>query len=414
MARTTHQLTAIKVTNLKRKGLHPDGNGLYLRITASGTKGWIYRYTVDGKARDMGLGPLATVSLAKAREAADDCRRQRREGLNPIEARRMNRAAGRLAVARATTFKCCAEQLIAAHEVGWRNAKHRQQWRNTLKTYAYPVLGELAVAAVDTGQVMQVLEPIWAKKPETGSRVRGRIEAVLDWAKARGLCEGENAARWRGHLDQLLPARAKVRRVRHHVALPYAEMPAFMTELRLRTGIAARALEFVILTAARTGEGLGTRWNEIDLGGRMWTVPAARMKAAREHRVPLSPRALAIVKEMAEIQQNEFVFPGMKQGKPLSDMSLLMLLRDLHPGITTHGFRSTFKDWTAECTSTPNIVSEAALAHVVSDKVEAAYRRGDLLERRRKLMEAWATYCGLSSAVAEVVPLRGRKMRRGM
>jgi integrase len=419
MAKTTHQLTAIKVANTKRKGLHPDGNGLYLRVTESGTKGWIYRYTVDGKARDMGLGPLASVSLAEARVAADECRRQRREGLNPIEARKARQATESAAAAGSPTFMACAEQLIAAHEVGWRNAKHRQQWKNTLATFVYPIMGSRSVADVDTELVMRVLQqpveqergkrtPLWNARSETASRLRGRIESVLSWAKARGLRTGENPAQWRGHLDQLLPVRSKVRRVRHHPALPYTEIGAFMADVRARESIGARALEFTILTAARTSEALGARFDEIDLVSRLWTVPASRMKAANEHRVPLAPRAVTIVKAMAAIQQNEFVFPGMKQGRSLSDMSLLMLLRDLRPGITTHGFRSTFKDWCSECTHTPNFVSEAALAHSVADKVEAAYRRADLLEKRRVLMEAWAEFCGRKPVPADVIPLRVR------
>jgi integrase len=279
------------------------------------------------------------------------------------------------------------------------------------------------VANVDTDLVLEVLQqpiettegkkPLWNSRSETASRVRGRIESVLSWAKARGYRDGgsANPAAWRGHLDHLLPARSKVRQVRHHAALAYSEVPSFMGDLRARTGITPRALEFVILTAVRTGEGLGARWDEIDLDRRTWVIPAGRMKAVKEHRVPLSPRAVAIVKQMGEIRQNEFVFPGMKLGRPLSDMSLLMLLRDLRPGITTHGFRSTFKDWCAECTNTANFVSEAALAHVVADKVEAAYRRRDLMEKRRRLMDSWAAYCGRGNAAAEVVALSDRKMR---
>jgi len=411
VARITHRLTTIKVANLKARGLHPDGNGLYLRVTATGTKSWIFRFSRDGSTHDMGLGPVSAVSLARARELAADARRQRLDGADPIKVRIARLASARLAEVGGVTFKVCAEQLIASHEAGWRNPKHRQQWRNTLERYAFPVLGDLPVAGVNTESVLKVLEPIWLTKPETASRVRGRIESVIDWARARGLREGQNPAQWRGHLDHLLPARAKVRRVRHHPALPYVEAPAFITALRSRTGIAARALEFVILTAARTGEGLGARWNEVDLDARMWTVSAVRMKAGREHRVPLSSRAIAILKEMAEIRQNEFVFPGMKQGRPLSDMSLLMLLRELREGITTHGFRSTFKDWCAEYTHTPNFVSEAALAHIVADKVEAAYRRRDLFEKRRKLMEAWAAYCGRGDDVADVLTLRRVRMR---
>jgi integrase len=399
MARLTHRLTAVAVDNLKTKGLYLDGDGLYLRVTATGTKSWIFRFSRDGRSRDMGLGPLSSISLAKARQLAAEARRQRLDGHDPIKARKARRAAAKLAEASGMTFKACAEQLMNAHEAGWRNAKHRQQWRNTLRGYAYPILGELPVEAIDTALVTQVLEPIWVTKPETAGRLRGRIERVLDWAKARGLRQGENAARWRGHLDHLLPPRSKVRRIRHHPALPYAEVPALMAELREHTSIAARALEFTILTVARTGESLGARWPEIDLAQRMWVVPPERMKMARAHRVPLSPRAVEILEEMVEVRRNEFVFAGQKLGRPLSNMALLMLLRGLRPGVTTHGFRSSFRDWAAECTTTPAFVAEAALAHVVADRVEAAYRRTDLVQKRRKLMEAWASYCERKSAV---------------
>ena len=361
MPRLTHRLTAVTVSNLKTKGLYPDGGGLYLRVNAAGTKGWIFRFKDSGRTRDMGLGSLSSVSLQRARQLAAEARRRRAEGGDPIRARDEARAALKRMQGQGTPFRECAEQLIASHEAGWRNAKHRAQWRSTLKTYVYPVLGERSVSAVDTTLVLKVLEPIWAVKPETAGRVRGRIEAVLDWAKARGLRDGQNPAAWRGHLDHLLPARSKVRRVRHHPALPYSEMPMFMSELRSRPGISPRALEFVILTAVRTNEGLGVQWDEIDLHQRMWVVPADRMKGAKEHRVPLSTRAVAILKEMAEIRQSEFVFAGAKEGMPLSDMALLMLVRDVHPGITVHGFRSTFKDWCAECTTTPNFVSELLL-----------------------------------------------------
>jgi integrase len=407
VARIIHRLTAIKVTNAKTKGLYPDGGGLYLRVTASGTKSWILRFKRDGATHDMGLGPVRAISLARARELATEAGRQRLEGLDPIKARNAQRAVAKRLEAGAATFRHCTEQLIAGREPGWRNPKQAKLWRNSLRDYAYPIIGHLPVGAVDTALIMRVLEPIWAKKPETASRVRSRMEAVLDWAKVSGFRDGENTARWRGHLDHLLPRPSKVRRVRHHPALPYSEIPAFMETLRGRSGISPRALEFVILTAVRTGEGRGARWDEIDLGARMWVIPAQRMKGGKEHRVPLSARAVDILKEMQEVRQNDLVFPGFKQGRPLSDMRLLMLLRELRPGITTHGFRSTFKDWAAECTETPNFVSEAALAHVVADKVEAAYRRADLLEKRRMLMDAWDRYC-TRPATAEVVILKRR------
>ncbi len=406
MPRLTHRLTAIKIAALNAKGFYPDGGGLYLRVTASGAKNWIFRFKDNGRIRDMGLGAVASVSLARARQLAVDARQQRASGQDPIRARQDARAVSKRCEAQGTPFRDCAEQLIASHEASWRNAKHRAQWRSTLKAYVYPVIGDVPVSAVDTTLVMKVLEPIWAAKPETANRIRGRVEAVLDWAKARGMREGQNPASWRGHLDHLLPARSKLKRVRHHPALPYIEVSSFMAALRAQNGISARALEFVILTAAGTGEALCARWEEIDLRQRMWTIPAERMKGGKEHRVPLSARAVSIVKEMMEIKQSEFVFAGAREARPLSDMALLMTVRDLRPGVTVHGFRSTFKDWCAECTAAPNFVSEAALAHAVADKVEAAYRRADLFEKRRKLMEAWAIYCAREQHGPKVVPLK--------
>ena len=393
MARTINRLSDKAVQAKKGKGLYPDGGGLYLQVNGPTSKSWVFKFKLDGRARDMGLGSLSAVSLAEARRKAAQARRLRSEGSDPIAKRGAQRAQERLTAARSVTFRDCAEQLISSHEAGWKNEKHRQQWRNTLITYAYPVLGAIPVGDVSTDLVLKVLEPIWATKTETASRLRGRIEAVLNWAKAREMRTGENPAQWRGHLDHLLPARSKVRRVVHHPAMPYRDVPAFMARLRRREGITPRALDFTILTAARTSEALGARFIEFDLKARLWTVPAERMKAGKEHRVPLSARALAIVKEMSALQLGEFVFPGAKRSRPLSDMALLMLLRDLEPGVTTHGFRSSFRDWAAERTNTPSFVAEAALAHVVADKVEAAYRRTELLDRRRSLMEAWARHC---------------------
>jgi integrase len=297
------------------------------------------------------------------------------------------------------TFKACAEAYMAAHQAGWRNPKHRAQWTATLNTYVYSHFGDLPVQAVDVGLVMKAVEPIWTEKPETASRVRGRIEAVLDWATARGYRKGENPARWRGHLENLLPARSKVRRVEHHAALPYQEIGGFMAALCTQESVAARAFEFLILTAARTGEVIGARWDEFDLGERLWTVPGERMKAGREHRVPLSARAVEITQEMKAQQQDgqAFVFPGAKGGA-LSNMALLMTLRRMgHADLTAHGFRSTFRDWAAERTNFPAEVAEMALAHTVSDKVEAAYRRGDLFQKRRQITEAWARFCSTAA-----------------
>ena len=290
------------------------------------------------------------------------------------------------------TFNECTKQYLAAHSAGWRNAKHSAQWSSTLKTYVEPVIGSLSVHAIDTALVMKIIEPLWSKKPETASRLRGRIEAVLDWATVRGFRQGENPARWRGHLDKLLPARARVRKVKHHAALPYDELPTFMIGLRAQEGVAARALEFLILTAARTGEVIGARPDEIK--DKVWTVPAGRMKASKEHRVPLSESAFAVVETLREEHGGAHLFPGGKRDKPLSNMAMLALLDRMgRSDLTAHGFRSTFRDWAAECTNYPNEVVEMALAHTISSKVEAAYRRGDLFEKRKSLMSDWATFC---------------------
>jgi integrase len=396
MARTIGRLTALKVDKAKRPGMYADGGGLYLRVTQSGTKNWVFRFMLNGRPRWMGVGPLHTIGLAEARNRAAGFRLQRHDGVDPIERRRAERLEARLDAAKAMTFKECAARYIASHRAGWRNPKHAAQWEATLATYAEPVMGRLSVQDIDTALVLKVLEPIWTVKPETAGRVRGRMESILDWAKVRGYRAGENPARWRGHLDKQLPARSKVRRVEHHAALPYAELPGFLVRLREQEGIAARALEFAILTAARTGEVIGARWSEMDLVEKAWMLAAARMKAGREHRVPLSGRALAILQEMRPHRQADdaFVFPGGKNARPLSNMAFLMLLRRMGLGdVTAHGFRSSFRDWVAERTSFPAEVAEIALAHTVSDKTVAAYNRSDLFDRRRRLMAAWATFC---------------------
>jgi integrase len=377
--------------------MHADGGGLYLQVTegADGTprKSWLFRYTVGGRERQMGLGPLSDVSLAEARERAVGARELRRAGKDPISERQALRAGNALLAAKAMSFDECAKSYIAAHQAGWRNMKHASQWTNTINTYCLPVFGRLPVQLVDVTVVMKVLEPIWTTKPETASRVRGRIERILDWAKVRGYRDGDNPARWRGHLDHLLPARGKVRRVKHHAALPYAELPGFMVSLRTRDATAARALEFAVLTAARTGEVIGAKWDEIDLAGRVWVIPAARMKAGVEHRVPLSGPALEILNGMKKAQTGVYVFPG-ESRTTLSNMAFLMLLRRMkRADITAHGFRSTFRDWVEEQTDTPRAVAEMALAHTIGSAVEAAYRRSDLFEKRRVLMGRWAVFC---------------------
>jgi integrase len=346
------------------------------------------------------------VSLAEARERAAECRQLRKQGIDPIESRRAAKADRLVAAAKAMTFDQAAAAYITSHRAGWRNPKHAAQWKATLATYASPIIGKLPVSSIDTGLVLQALEPIWATKPETAGRVRGRIEAVLDWTTARGYRTGENPARWRGHLDKLLPARSKVRSVKHHAALPYAELPAFLGSLREQEGASARALEFTILTAARTNESIGAQWSEFDLSGKVWTAPAERMKAGREHRVPLSAAAVEILRRMENVREGELVFPGDRRAA-LSNMAMLMLLRRMgREDLTVHGFRSTFRTWAAECTSFPREVIEAALAHLVGDATERAYQRGDLFEKRRRLMDAWGTYCAKPAETGAVFKLK--------
>jgi integrase len=417
MARTANRLTALKVEKASRPGMYADGGGLYLRVTKEGTKNWVYRFMLNGRPRWMGIGPLALYGLQEARGKALDAGRLRHSGVDPIEARRSARTQEQLEAAKAITFKQCAATYTKAHQPGWRNTKHAAQWEATLKTYAEPIIGALPVQAVDTALVMKVLEQdvsngpdktkmlLWTAKPETASRLRGRIETILDWARVRGYRNGENPARWRGHLDKLLPARSKVRKVKHHAALPFVALPDFMAALRTQEGTAARALEFAILTAARTGEVIGATWEEINWQEKVWTVAGTRMKAGKEHRIPLCDRALTILEDLKPAEDvkhggKHFVFAGVKASQPLSNMALLMLLRRMkRDDLTTHGFRSTFRDWAAERTGFPNEVVEMALAHAVSNKVEAAYRRGDLFDKRRRLMNAWADFCATSPAM---------------
>ncbi|QDM25227.1 DUF4102 domain-containing protein [Tardiphaga sp. vice352] len=396
MARTINRLSHRKVDTLREAGMHSDGGGLYLQVTpgSDGTprKSWLFRYAASGRERQMGLGPLADVPLAEARERAAAAREMRRAGKDPITERNSLRVEATLVAAKSISFDECAKAYIAAHRTGWRNVKHASQWTNTVATYCSPIFGRLPVQSVDVGLVMKAIEPIWASKPETAGRVRGRIERILDWAKVRGYRDGENPARWRGHLDHLLPARGKVRRVKHHAALPYVEIPDFVAALRARDAVAARALEFAILTAARTGEVLGAMWTEIDLEAALWIIPAERMKAGREHRVPLCDEAVAILRRMQVSKQNGYIFPGGRR-PCLSNMSLLMLLRRMgRSNVTAHGFRSTFRDWAEEQTETSHAVVEMALAHSIANAVEAAYRRGDLLDKRRSLMVQWSTF----------------------
>jgi len=402
-------LKALNIARELKPGMYSDGGGLYLRVGPTGAKSWVFRYRTGAKLHDMGLGPLHTIGLADARAKALEARKLRLDGGDPLHARHAARQATKLEAAKAMTFRQCADAYIEGHRAGWKNEKHGAQWAATLAAHVYPVLGELPVAAIDTGLVMKALEPIWTTKTETASRVRGRIESVLDWATTREYRTGENPARWRGHLDNLLPARSKVQKVEHHAAMPYTDVGAFMARLRQQAGAGARALELAILTAARSGEVFGARWVEIDMEGAVWTVPAGRMKAGQEHRVPLSASAMAVLGTMAAVREGDFVFAGGRAGKSLSNMAMAMVLRRMElPELTVHGFRSTFRDWAAERTAYPNEVVEMALAHTIGNKTEAAYRRGDLFGKRRKLMDEWAKYCGTVAAdcTESVVPLR--------
>lgn len=405
----SNALTPLAVKNAKA-GRHADGGGLHLLVKPTGARSWVYRFMLGGKSRDVGLGAAGQggMSLADARDEAAALRLKVKSGIDPLE-ERDRKAAQALAAAQAakvagTTFKDVATAYIAANEESWRNPKHRQQWRNTLDTYVYPVIGDLPVAEVETAHVLKILEPIWKGKAETASRVRGRIETVLDSAKARGYRKGENPARWRGHLAQILPARTRLSRG-HHKAVAYEQIPAFFRALHQREAVAALAVEFTILTAARSGEAIGATWAEVDLAKAIWTIPADRMKAAKEHRVPLSPRAVAILESLKPLG-SDYLFPGAKGGK-LSGMAMGMLMRRMKVDATVHGFRSGFRDWAAECTGYAHEVAEMALAHTIENKVERAYRRGDLFDKRRRLMDDWAAYCASDgTAGANVTPMR--------
>ena len=409
MARRIDRLSSVALRS-KGAGLHADGRGLYFQVRGH-SRSWILRFMLNGRARYMGLGPFPDVSLADARREAERCRKLLRDGKDPIEARHRHRQAARLEAAKAMTFQDCAERYIEDRKAGWRNAKHSAQWTSTLETYAYPVFGALPVQSIDTGLVTKALRPIWREKPETATRVRQRIEAVLDWATVHNYREGVNPARWRGHLEKVLPRRSKVQAVRHHEAMPYADLPEFFVELSKRDTVSAKALTFTILTAVRSGEVRHAAWSEIDRDAEVWTIPAERTKSGREHRVPLTSEALAILNRLEGQRENqdEFLFPNAR-GNPLSDTAMRKYLQDDmgHKGTTVHGFRSTFRDWAAERTNFPREVAEAALAHVLKDKAEAAYQRGDMLDRRRKLMDAWAKYCVSGErAVGQLFPMRG-------
>jgi integrase len=395
----SEKLTALKVAKTKAPGLYGDGRNLYLRIARGGSKTWVFRYMVDGRAHEMGLGPLDDVTLAKARDLAREGRRQIRDSIDPIEERRAKRAALQVERAKAVTFRECAEAYIAAHKAEWSNAKHIHQWNKTFlldEPYVPAAITALPVAAIDEAIVMKILRPLWEATPVTASRVRGRIEAVLDWATASKFRKGENPARWKGHLEHLLAKPEEPSEDKRLAALPYTEIGAFMAELRQQVGVAARALEFTILTAARAGETFGATWGEIDASNKLWIIPSSRMKAGAEHRVPLPDAALAVLDEMRTIRQAELVFEGARAGRPLSHESMLRVLRAMgRDDLTVHGFRSCFRDWCGDQTNFAREIAEAALAHAVGNKVEVAYRRGSALEKRRQLMAAWARRCAM-------------------
>lgn len=385
-----------------KPGAYADGDGLYLKIGTTGAASWQYRYQMNGKRRMMGLGSCATVGLAEARDKAADARKQVKQGIDPLE---VKEAAQTAVKAKATTFRELATEYIADHRPGWRNAKHGQQWENTLAQYAFPKIGDKPIAEISTEDVLGILKKLWTEKPETASRLRNRIELVIDAGRAKGLSTAANPAAWRGHLDKLLPKRTKASKG-HHAAMDYRELPAFYKRLTEdRDSLSSIALQITILTACRTSEVLLADWSEFDLDNRLWTIPGERMKAGKPHRVPLTDEVLKLLQG---IKGEGYVFPGARQGRPLSNMAMTMVLRRLgHPDLTVHGFRSTFRDWCAEETHYPNIVAEQALAHTVGNAVEAAYRRGDLLDKRRALMADWATYCTTKPA-ANVVPITSK------
>ena len=400
------RLTPLTVKKQKTPGLHPDGDGLYLKVTATGGKTWLVRFKINKRPREMGLGAYPAISLKDARSEAQDARKLLHEGIDPIEHRRALRAAQERSAI--PTFQELAQSYISDHSGGWRNAKHHQQWTNTLKTYAFPVIGKLPVDEIQLNHILEILKPIWSTKTETATRVRQRIENILDAALVMGHRTEANPARWKGNLQHLMSAPEKTTAVEHHPALPYRELPALMHKLENNQGLSALALRFTILTAARTTEVLHARWDEFDLEGGLWIVPGNRMKAGKEHRVPLSQLALDILQPLYDCREgdNAYVFPGAKPRKPLSGMSMLMTLKRIQSGFTVHGFRSTFRDWCAEETTYHPDLAEAALAHVIGNRTRAAYERGDKLERRRELMKSWALYCVKPQSSDNVVQLK--------
>ncbi|OIR12531.1 putative prophage CPS-53 integrase [mine drainage metagenome] len=402
MARQIGKLSALQVTKLNKPGLYGDGGGLTLQITKTGAKSWLFRFMRDGKAFGMGLGATHTVSLQEARQKALEARKLLVEGINPLAAKKQLKITAALESAKMMTFNQCADAYIAAHIASWKNAKHASQWSNTLATYASPVFGQLPIADIDTALVVKCLSTIWQSKNETASRLRGRIESILGWAITSGYRTGENPARWKGHLDNLLANISKASRSKHHPSLPWQHIGKFMLAIKAREGVSARAVEFTILTACRSGEVRGAKWSEFDLDDKVWTIPAERMKAHREHQVPLSDATVKLLESMPH--DNALVFAGTK-GQILSDMSMTAVIRRMSDDdqsiwvdsdgnrITVHGFRSTFRMWAAETTTYPREVAEHALAHQLPDAVERAYQRGTQFSKRVALMSDWSNYC---------------------
>jgi integrase len=387
-----HKLT-VKEIEAKSAGRFGDGDGLWLQVKPSGSKSWLFQYSSKGKERQYGLGPYPRVSLKQARKKAEDARAMLEKGDDPIDERQAARQAAIVPEVKSVSFAEVAVDYIVAQTPGWKNEKHAEQWTNTLTTYAMPVIGKLDVADIKTAHILKILTPIWSTKNETASRLRGRVENVLNAAKAHGHRSGDNPAAWKGHLDKLLPKPSKIRKVKNHPAMPYTEVSAFVRKLANQKGISARALEVLILTAARTGELIGMKNDELDLGNRcLWVIPGERMKSGKEHEVPLSAPAISILKAMPRERNNPFLFVGMFEGTHLSNMSMLAVMKELAPAYVPHGFRSTFVDWASDTTNASRSTIEMCLAHAIADKTESAYRRGGLLEKRRVLMDQWAEF----------------------
>ena len=402
-------LTAKRIAKLVEPGRYGDGDGLYLQLTEAGGRSWILRFERNGRERAMGLGPLHTFNLDEARELARKARQQLRLGHDPIDERKAAKQAQKLEQAKTKTFAECADEYFAFHEGKWNNAKWRSQFKNTMRDYVLPKIGKLSIAAIDTGLVLQVIEPIWKTKTPTADRVRQRLAAVLDWATVRNYRSGENPARWDGHLQHILPAKGALVKTKHYAALPFTEIHDFVSQLRQRNGIAVQALEFLILTAGRTSEITGARWSEIDFQNKTWTIPAARMKAKKDHRIPLSDRALVILQNLPRL--NDFVFAGERDGRPLGQDGMDRTLERMgfKDRATVHGFRSSFRTWASECTAYPHDVCEAALAHTIPEAVVRAYKRTDFFDKRRRLMADWAKYCSTQQhEAATVTPIRAR------